>query len=79
MRAFSLQNSKGRVQIHIFALISKDIAHCYKKRTGSRFYCVIVEAKKFTEAILVRPVCCETLVRRSIDKTSMALIAARIF
>ena len=39
----------------------------------------IFEAKKFTTAILVKPVCCETLVCKSIDKTPMALIAPRIF
>ena len=33
-----------------------------QERAGSSLYCFIFEAKKFTAAILVRPVCCETSV-----------------
>ena len=33
-----------------------------QERAGSSFYCFIFEAKKFTAAILVRPLCCETSV-----------------
>ena len=32
--------------------------------TGSNFYCFIFEAKKFTAAVLVRPLCRETLVKK---------------
>ena len=39
----------------------------------------IFKAKKFTAAILVKPVCSKTLVCRSSDETPMALIAPRIF
>ena len=54
------------------------LPHWPKKKTGSSFYCFIFGAKKFTAAILVRPLCCESSVCKSTDKTSMARIAARI-
>ena len=38
----------------------------FVKKTGSSFYCFIFEVKKITAAILVRPLCYETSVCKSI-------------
>ena len=53
--------------------------HWFKKDTASSLYCFIFEAKKFTAASFVTPLCSETSICKSIDTTSMLLIAARIF
>lgn len=45
--------------------------HWPKKETESSFYCFIFEARRFTAAILVRPLWCDTSVGVNIDKTSI--------
>ena len=49
--------------------VLKSDKHPDKKRT---LCCFIFEDKKFTATVLVRLLCCENSVYKSIDKTSMA-------
>ena len=72
-----------KIQICVVVVAQASYSLAYptdlKRKTASSFFCFIFEAKKFTAAILVRPLCCETPVCKSIDKISMTRIVQRIF
>ena len=69
----------ARLFPHVINYLTQLLFHWSKKETWSSLYYLFFEVNLITATILVKPLCCETITWKIINRRSMAWMAAKIF